>query len=152
MSAPSTAVGEDGTVFCPLCNAWQRRSEYLGTVFPLPDRWREYWIATMTSHYRHIHVSYYNRWVGYHGRYRSYEGFKHEVNERAKRQLIRKSAKFLRGLGIGAEHFDALQGTTPETRRLAMKMLGHGRAELPKGQSAIDDFRGVKRESAAHPG
>lgn len=86
----------------------------------------------MVTHYRHNHVVYYDNSVGYASHRGAYDSFKHEVNERAKRQMIRKCAKFLRAHGITAADFAELQGTTEATMVVARKALGD---EAPVRQS-----------------
>lgn len=128
------------TVWCPSCDRWVPGSAYLATVFPPEAEWRRYFLACYTTHARHSHVSYYNRWVGWQSFHRSYEAFKHEVNERAKRQLIRKSGAALRLWKITAEDFAALQGTTEETLVLATRELGPGPTVTGKGQASVEAF------------
>ncbi len=55
---------------------------------------------------------------------KDYEVAKQEVNERAKRQIIRKATDYLIEHGFLPEHFAALQNTTEETMKLARKKLG----------------------------
>ena len=127
----------DGNLcFCPLCDDWFVGSDYLASVFENP---RALWVANMVTHYRHRHVDYYNRHVGYASWSGRYDEFKHLVNERAKRQVIRKARHFLREHRIAAEHFAELQGTTEETLALASRMLGGG---LPPGPAVVALRRG----------
>ncbi len=118
---------EQRVVRCLLCGA-EIGSAYLDSA--IPDD-RVYLLACMVTHYRHHHVKYYNNSVGYVQRHTSvpYEAFKSEVNERAKRQIIRKATANLRALGITAEHFEALQNSEPKTIALARKLLGSAAAE-----------------------
>ena len=129
---------EEGLFLCPLCPAYLPMSEYLATVF---DNKKALWVANMVTHYRHWHVNYYNRHVGYASYKGRYDAFKHEVNERAKRQIIRKATPFLRAHGITADDFAELQGTTEETMTLALKMLG-GSPRERRPKIVVDMRRG----------
>lgn len=113
--------------YCPLCNRWHIASDYLRTVFK--DN-RELWLANMVTHYRHEHITSWNKMWGRYGHYyqeaahfHDYDEEKHIVNERAKRQIIRKATDFLRENGITPATFRALQFTTEETMALAEKKL-----------------------------
>ena len=83
----------------------------------------------MVTHYRHNHIDSWNKCWGRHGsRYRSnwfgdYEEEKIKVNERAKRQIIRKGKDILNRLGITPDHFRRLQNTEQKTMELANKNL-----------------------------
>lgn len=112
---------------CPICNQKVKESDYLKTIFfgkPEVE-----WIANLVTHYRHNHITSWNKCWGYGGnRYRSnwfgnYEEEKALVNERAKRQLIRKGFEILKLNGIKSEHFATLQNTTEETLKVARKLL-----------------------------
>jgi hypothetical protein len=87
------------------------------------------WLANMITHYRHEHITSWNKCWGYNGRYyRSgwfgdYESEKMMVNERAKRQIVRKANQFLIDNKIELEHFRQLQNTSEETIRLVEKIL-----------------------------
>jgi len=85
---------------CPICNNQIPMSEYLSTVFP-DDKYAE-WAANLVTHYRHYHIKYYDaswqnsRYGDKNLEYRysdNHEDYKEIVNNRAKRQLIRKIVK-----------------------------------------------------------
>jgi len=76
---------------CPICLKPLNHSDYLRYVFPDDDF--AYWISISITHYRHQHLNEYNRWVGYHSRFRSYENYKASINNRAKRQVMRALIK-----------------------------------------------------------
>ena len=108
-------------VYCPLCNEWFGGSSYLFTVFT--DE-RSLWLANMVTHYRHSHIiSWDKMWGRYGGYYQQaahyhdedYEVRKSEINERAKRQIVRKATEFLKNNNIGMDVFNSLQGTTDKT-------------------------------------
>lgn len=108
-------------VYCPLCNEWFGGSSYLFTVFT--DE-RSLWLANMVTHYRHSHIVSWNKmWGRYSGYYQQaahyhdedYEVRKSEINERAKRQIVRKATEFLKNNNIGMDVFNSLQGTTDKT-------------------------------------
>jgi len=114
------ALIEDGHVFCPLCNETFEESEYLRTVF---GEVKQRWLANLVTHYRHEHVNYYNNGVGYVAAFHDYDSFKHQANERAKRQILRKCKQFLITHGFTSVDFSALQGTDPKTLELAERLL-----------------------------
>ena len=118
----------DYMVYCPICKHYFDGSEYLKTVF-LDDE-KALWFANMVMHYRHSHITSWNKCWGYGGRYyRSgwfgdYDEEKAKVNERAKRQILRKCKDYLKANGFTKDVLDKLQNTTEETREVAMKILG----------------------------
>ncbi len=119
--------------YCPLCDSLVHLSSYLHVIFSSP---RGEWFANMVTHYRHHHIVYYNHsvhWQSWHGHY---DEFKHEVNERAKRQILRKCTRYLREYGFTANDLDLLLGTTPETRALALQLLG-GAPPPPPPRSSL---------------
>lgn len=117
-------------VYCPLCNEWFGGSSYLFTVFT--DE-RSLWLANMVTHYRHSHIiSWDKMWGRYGGYYQQaahyhdedYEVRKSEINERAKRQIVRKATEFLKNNNIGMDVFNSLQGTTDKTIGVVNNFLG----------------------------
>lgn len=79
---------------CPLCGRPLRPSVHLEAAFA-GDPYG-YWFARLVTHYRHEHISYYDKSLhspGYARRsplaMQGYDALKAEVNERAKRQVIR---------------------------------------------------------------
>jgi len=115
---------------CPLCDRSINRSDYLGEIFA--DEPEVEWLANLFTHYRHDHIISWNNCLGRHGsRYRGhwfgdYESEKIKVNERAKRQLIRKGHEIFRLNGVTPEHFERLQHTSIETKGVAQKLLKIG--------------------------
>jgi hypothetical protein len=126
---------------CPLCNRSINRSDYLREIFA--DEPEVEWLANLVTHYRHDHITSWNNCWGRHGsRYRGhwfgdYESEKSIVNERAKRQLIRKGHEILRLNGITPEHFDRLQHTSIETQAIAQKLLKIGSNIMSKSRKEI---------------
>ena len=121
--------------YCPLCNDYFITSKYLNTV--LKDSEHVRWIANMVTHYRHNHVTSWNKMWGWRGGYyraafpeKDYDVAKQEYNERAKRQIIRKATNYLLEHGFLPEHFAALMHTTEKTMRLAQKKLGGRRYSM----------------------
>ena len=116
-------------IFCPICDHYFSGSEYLYGVFH--DDKKALWFANMVMHYRHTHIAYWNKCWGYGGRYyRSgwfgdYDEEKAKVNERAKRQILRKCKDFLKENKFSPDILDKLQNTTDETRKVALKILGN---------------------------
>lgn len=111
----------DKGVYCPLCKSRFEGSYYLRDTFP-DDR--RYWLAAMIMHYRHVHIVYYNRGVSHQSRKGQYGEYKRLVNERAKRQLLRKCEIFLKKWGFTVSDFEGLEGTERKTLKLAVKVLG----------------------------
>lgn len=116
-------------IFCPICDHYFYGSEYLYGIFH--DDKKALWFANMVMHYRHTHITSWNKCWGYGGRYyRSgwfgdYDEEKAKVNERAKRQILRKCKTFLRENKFSPDILDKLQNTTDETRKVAIKILGN---------------------------
>lgn len=113
-------------VYCPMCKGYFSGSDYLKTVFT--DE-KQLWLANMVTHYRHSHIESWNKCWGYRGSYyrsrwfSDYEEEKHKVNERAKRQIIRKCTDYLLYFGFTVEDFTALQSTEQKTIELATKKI-----------------------------
>lgn len=116
-----------GAVYCPICKKSVGSSDYLKTV--IQDE-RVLWIANMITHYRHNHITSWNKcWGRGGGRYRNgwfgdYDEEKKLVNERAKRQIIRKCKHYLMLHEIKAEHYEQLQSNDEKTIALAKTTLG----------------------------
>ena len=112
---------------CPICSRKVEQSDYLNQIFK--DEPEVNYLAHMVTHYRHNHIDSWNKCWGRHGsRYRSnwfgdYEEEKIKVNERAKRQIIRKGKDILNRLGITPDHFRRLQNTEQKTMDLSNKNL-----------------------------
>lgn len=115
---------------CPACREEVHRSDYLVMVFR-GDPYAE-WMANLVTHWRHEHQNSYGislrnstyrekMWRG-----RAYEEVKAEINNRAKRQLMRAIArsrwprKDKRGL---VDAVGRLQNSDPMTLELRMKLL-----------------------------
>lgn len=114
-------------VYCPICKKYFQGSEYLDTIFK--DDEKILWLSNMVTHYRHTHITSWNKCWGYGGGYYrghwfgDYDEEKAKVNERAKRQIIRKCADYLKYYGFNTEDFKKLQNTTNETIIVAEKLL-----------------------------
>jgi len=112
---------------CPICHQKVTASEYLESIFK--DRPKVNYLAHLVTHYRHNHISSWNRcWGLYGSRYRQrwfgdYDEEKRKVNERAKRQILRKGYKILLDCGIEPSDFFELQNTETKTIDLAEKLL-----------------------------
>ncbi len=132
-------INDQGAFYCPLCKGWFRRSGYLDTVFSEP---KLLWLSNMVCHYRHEHIMYYNRWVHYYSYHYNYEKFKTNVNNRAKRNIIRKCEDFLRYHRFTPQDFAELQNTDQKTLDLAHKILGGTPVYLdkPKKITTLDSF------------
>lgn len=117
------------SVYCPLCDSCFDGSTYLKDVF---DDVPTLWLANMVTHYRHNHITSWNKMWGDHGFYyrqaahyddMNYEDRKSEINERAKRQIVRKAAPYLRDNNVTIKTFEKLQGTTEATLQVVRKYL-----------------------------
>ncbi|WP_456469974.1 hypothetical protein [Caminibacter sp.] len=86
-------------IYCPVCGDFNLSiySDYLYNAFR--DNYFAYVAAVLVTHYRHEHINYYDRSWKYpkyrekNKEYKSYEEFKVMVNNRAKRQILRKIKK-----------------------------------------------------------
>ena len=112
---------------CPICNQLILQSNYLEEIFR-EDK-KILWLANLVTHYRHHHITSWDKcWETNGHRYKAhwftdYDSEKEKVNERAKRQIIRKGYKVLLENGILVEHFKNLKSTTVETLKVADKFL-----------------------------
>lgn len=112
--------------YCPICNQYFNTSEYLNSNFKNDHKAR--WLANMVTHHRHEHItSWDNSWSrnGYARNYLNvdYTKEKHKVNERAKRQILRKCKEYMIENGFCAEDILKLKGTEKETIELYKKHL-----------------------------
>jgi hypothetical protein len=113
---------------CPICGEMVNESKYLEERFK--DTPEVNYLAHMITHYRHHHITSWNKCWGTNGGYYrghwfgDYEEEKKKVNERAKRQIIRKGKKVLQDIGIKPFHFMELANTEDKTMELALKVLG----------------------------
>ncbi|MDD2200417.1 MAG: hypothetical protein PHX84_02090 [Candidatus Shapirobacteria bacterium] len=88
--------GDD--IICPICGETSQCSDYLKKIFK--DE-KVLWFANMVTHYQHDHITSWDKCWGKNGyRYRQgwfgdYDEEKAKVNERAKRQIIRKCENFV---------------------------------------------------------
>lgn len=123
---PENVVYED--VYCPLCNKYFFESKFLKTEI---KNKKTLWIANMITHYRHNHISswdkmwdrntgVYYRNASYFG---DYETVKQKVNERAKRQILRKCKDFIKANDIKKEDFLLLEENEQKTLDLIEKIL-----------------------------
>lgn len=117
----------ENRVFCPICSKYFPQSEHLKKVI---GNQNTLWVANMVTHYRHSHIRSWNRcWDDYSGRhYRSgwfsdYETEKEIVNERAKRQIMRKCLKYLKEMGFSIDDLQGLQSNSDETIKLFKKLF-----------------------------
>ncbi len=148
-AAVAAEPAEAWTRTCPLCGERIHRSPYLQQVFA-KDAYGE-WAANLVTHYRHEHIGYYDRSLhsaayraaaGVHHRYPredgegeygpsySYDAFKADVNNRAKRQLIRgilKASMPLRDKYGLIEGFRRLAHNDAETESLVTVALSRRR-------------------------
>jgi hypothetical protein len=114
--------------YCPICKGFFRTSIYLNDI--MQDE-RVKWLANMVMHYRHDHLrSWDNTWGrrGYGSRFLSpevYEEEKRKVNERAKRQILRKCKDYMIVNGFHVDDVLGLQHTESETIKLYEKALGY---------------------------
>lgn len=115
--------------FCPICKYHFQTSTYL--KLKIKDK-HVLWLANMVTHYRHTHINHWNKMWGEYGHhytngwyhYYDYDDLKIEVNERAKRQILRKCKKYMIDNGFTVEHVKQLQNTDEKTIALYEKHLG----------------------------
>ena len=113
--------------YCPLCNNWIIGSEYLFQTFADDDKAN--WLANMVTHYRHGHITSWNKCWGRYGNYyrgywfKDYDEEKRKVNERQKRQILRQCKQFLLDHHFTVDDFKQLSETSEETIKLAEKIL-----------------------------
>lgn len=118
---------EGNRFYCPICGKKHELSDFLKSVFKNDEK--ALWMANMVTHYRHSHITSWNKCWGHYGHYyrsnwfQDYDTEKSKVNERAKRQIIRKGKEFMNAHQIGPETLQQLQGTTTETMKIAYKLL-----------------------------
>ena len=122
---------------CPICHEEIEKSPYLSELFK--DDLQTQWVANLVTHYRHNHITSWNKCWGYHGDlYRknwfgNYDEEKRLVNERAKRQLIKKGHRILSENGVTVETFHKLKHTTSKTLFVAMKFLKSEKEQILEG-------------------
>ena len=113
--------------WCPVCKEWDTLSEYLMKVFK--DNPKSLWFANMVTHHRHSHITSWNKCWGYGGsHYRrgwftNYEEEKFKVNERAKRQILKKCKDFMMFHSFRVEDIHLLKNNSSQTIEIANKVL-----------------------------
>ena len=115
-----TELFSNGHFYCPLCEKYVARNPRVSRSNLQPEVG---WLPNMVVHYRHNHSTYYDRIARKIRTERGHRNFRHLVNERIRRQIIRKCWRFMRHHGIGAEHFEKLPGVGRKTIALARKKL-----------------------------
>ncbi len=115
------------TFFCPICGKRFEVSDYLCSIFKDDDK--ALWLANMVMHYRHKHITSWNKYWGWNGaayrkaaHFGDYDTEKAIFNERAKRQIARKCLQYIIRYGIDCGVYSKLQGTTEETLKLVGKV------------------------------
>ena len=113
---------------CPICNEYFETRPYLNKLFT--DEHAR-WVANMVTHYRHAHITSWNKMWGYHGQYYTsgwyngdYDDLKRKINERAKRQILKKCEKEMKADGFKVDHVKLLKNTDAATLKLYVKKLG----------------------------
>ena len=112
--------------FCPICENFFHTSNFLNTNIKAEH---VLWLANMVMHYRHNHITSWNKEWSRHG-YNTkhfnedvYSTEKAKVNERAKRQILRKCTDYMQKNGFTVEHVKQLQNTDDKTILLYEKLL-----------------------------
>jgi len=112
---------------CPICGERVNRSDYLEEIFKEVPKVN--YLAHIITHYRHHHITSWNKCWGQGGKYYrgnwfgDYDEEKKKVNNRAKRQIIRKGKDVLKRLSIKSSDFQKLENTDSKTLELAVKIL-----------------------------
>lgn len=129
---------KDGQIYCPLCRVYVKGSFYLRYIFDID---RQYWLATMISHYRHNHYIDYDQRVDHEANLGRYEAFKHLINERIKRNLLKNNKSYMNAIGITVQDVKALRDTTEDIIALARTVLRILRPHIPitppQGQTTL---------------
>lgn len=104
--------------YCPMCNQYFNTSAFINSLFENDDKAR--WLSNMVMHHRHDHITSWNSNWSKNGFARNYLNVdynkeKHKVNERAKRQIVRKCRDYMIQHGFYAEDVIKLQGTEQNT-------------------------------------
>lgn len=115
--------------FCPICKHHFQTSTYL--KLKIKDK-HVLWLANMVTHYRHSHITSWNKMWGEYGSYYrhgwynhgNYDSMKIKVNEQAKRQILRKCTQYMIDKGFTVDHVKQLQHTDEKTIALYEKHLG----------------------------
>jgi hypothetical protein len=122
--------------WCPMCKEWDTLSDYLMKIFK--DNPKSLWFANMVTHYRHSHITSWNKCWGYGGKnyrrgwFKDYEDEKSKVNERAKRQILRKCKEFMKFHKFSTDDILILENNSSKTIELANKILPKNDIELDK--------------------
>lgn len=111
----------DEYFYCPLCDSELPESIYLSSIFS--NNLRAKWFANMVTHYRHNHTRYYDNSVGYVSKFHDYGDFKQIVNERAKRQIIRKTKEFMKLHEFTVDDIKVLEFNEDKTIELFNKLI-----------------------------
>jgi hypothetical protein len=120
---------ENNMFYCPISDGYFEMSDYLMSIFKQNPK--ALWFANMVMHYRHNHISWWNKCWGKHGyKYQGnwfgdYEEEKRKVNETAKRQIIRKCHQFINYHKITLDDMMQLQGKDEKTIELASKYFNN---------------------------
>ncbi len=113
-------------IYCPICDRYFPGSDYLADQ--IKDD-KVLWVANMVTHYRHEHITSWNKCWGKNGNsymanwFGEYELEKKKINERAKCQIIRKCNEYMNNFSIGIEHLKQLQNNDVKTLEVAEKLL-----------------------------
>ncbi|WP_339789218.1 hypothetical protein [uncultured Imperialibacter sp.] len=116
----------DRFLYCPISLHRIQQSEYLSTIFDDP---KTLWLANLITHYRHNHISSWNKCWGWNGNYYrqnwfgDYDDEKKIVNERAKRELVRNGHLIFRYMEVTKDHWCNMRDTSPETIKVIDKLL-----------------------------
>lgn len=119
--------------YCPMCNSYFPEHEGLSKAKAKITE-GAYWLANMVTHYRHNHIKSWNKmWSKRTGGYyrdsfgyddTQYKKRKEEINERAKRQIIRKGKDYLMFHNITSKQFmELLKGMDEATLKVAREKL-----------------------------
>jgi hypothetical protein len=114
-------IKKDYKFFCPICAEWINGSDYLAGLFEDKET---VWLANLITHYRHSHIKYWDNSQKYiHSHGIDYDEEKQKVNERIKRNIIRKCSQFLKENSVKIKHFKNLKGTEEKTINLFKKRV-----------------------------
>lgn len=122
-------IHKNNKTYCPICNKKFDASQNANSQ---NDNQHTRWFKNMISHFKDAHVTSLNNYLGpYNNHYIGYWFKNHDkvesiVNEKVKRQILKKTKLFLNKEGFTLDHFASLGNHSNETMQLASEILKTG--------------------------
>lgn len=113
-------------VYCPICKSYFNLSFFLHNE--IKDK-KTLWFANMVMHYRHSHIEYWDKVAGrggvFHRRTNNkvYHQEKIRVNEKSKRQIMRKCQDYMIACGMNMDTIKGLIYNSEYTLQIAELIL-----------------------------